>query len=306
MASDTAQNTQISERHAASSSGAARGKSSGKGEGADSLNDGQVHVAAPRVKLDFATILGLIFANGLVVGAVLSGAGNANFFNIPALMIVLLGTMATTSVSYTGNELKHVPGILGNTIVRWIRKPSTMALQLLDIASIARRKGILALSGMESELAKDPFLAHAMQLVTDGYSAEDIEHVLGAEIDSLVERHRHSASILRRASEVAPAMGLIGTLVGLVQMLAQLEDPSSIGPSMAVALLTTFYGAIMGTVVLGPLAAKLERNSNDEATLKSMIMAAMMSIVRQENPRRLEMQLNSMVLPEDRIEYFKK
>ncbi|MEC7029070.1 MAG: MotA/TolQ/ExbB proton channel family protein, partial [Pseudomonadota bacterium] len=132
----------------------------------------------------------------------------------------------------------------------------------------------------------------------------DIDRVLGQEVDALAERHRRSASILRRASEVAPAMGLIGTLVGLVQMLAQLDDPSSIGPAMAVALLTTFYGAIMGTVILGPLAAKLERNSGDETMIKNLILTAMGSIARQENPRRLEMLLNSELPPEHRIRYF--
>ena len=99
-------------------------------------------------------------------------------------------------------------------------------------------------------------------------------------------------------------MGLIGTLVGLVQMLAQLEDPSAIGPSMALALLTTFYGAILGTVILGPLAAKLERNSNDEALSKNLVLMTMSSIARQENPRRLEMLLNSELPPEKRIKYF--
>ena len=141
-------------------------------------------------------------------------------------------------------------------------------------------------------------------MVTDGYSADDIYQLLGQEVDSLAERHRRSASIVRRASEVAPAMGLIGTLVGLVQMLAQLDDPASIGPAMAVALLTTFYGAIMGTVILGPLAAKLERNSNDETMSKRLILTAMESIARQENPRRLEMLLNSELPPEHRIRFF--
>ena len=120
----------------------------------------------------------------------------------------------------------------------------------------------------------------------------------------MVERHRRSASILRRAAEISPAMGLIGTLIGLVQMLANLSDPESIGPAMAVALLTTFYGAILGTAVLSPMAAKLERNSNEEAMLRSMVMIAMSSIARQDNPRRLEMLLNSELPPSKRIKYF--
>lgn len=266
--------------------------------------DPSVKIRSPGVKPDFATILGLIFALGMIVVAIAMGQSNANFINAPSFLIVVLGTMAATSVSYTGSELKHVPGILGNAMFRRVRDPAVMATQLMDIASLARKKGLLILSSIEAELRKDPFLGRAVQLVTDGYSGEDIERVLGQEVDSLVERHRRATSIMRRAAEIAPAMGLIGTLVGLVQMLAQLDDPASIGPAMAVALLTTFYGAIMGTVILNPLAAKLERNSNDEAMIKNLIMTAMTSIARQENPRRLEMVLNSGLPPEHRIKYF--
>ncbi len=267
-------------------------------------SDPEIRIRPPSVKPDFATILGLIGALALIVIAIAMGQSNANFLNGPSFMIVILGSMAATAVSYTGDELKHVPGILANTMLRRVRHPQVMAKQLMDIATLARKKGLLALSSAEPELRKDPFLARAVQLVTDGYSGEDIDRVLGQEVDALSERHRRSASVLRRASEIAPAMGLIGTLVGLVQMLAQLDDPSSIGPAMAVALLTTFYGAILGTVILGPLAAKLERNSNDETMLKNLVLTAMGSIARQENPRRLEMLLNSELPPEDRIRYF--
>lgn len=266
--------------------------------------DPDIRISVPRIRLDFITIFGLIFAIGLIVLAIAMGNSNANFVNGPAFLIVVLGSMAATAVSYTGEELKHVPGIIGNTLVRRVRKPSTMATQLMDIAFLARKKGLLALNAIEPELSKDPFLARAVMLVTDGYNGDDIDRVLGQEVDAIAERHRRSASIVRRASEVAPAMGLIGTLVGLVQMLAQLDDPSTIGPAMAIALLTTFYGAILGTVVLAPLAAKLERNSSDEALIKNMILTGMGSIARQENPRRLEMLLNSEVPPEERIRYF--
>ena len=232
------------------------------------------------------------------------GNSDANFFNGPSFLIVILGTMAATSVAYTGDELKHVPGIIGRTIVRRVQRPGRMARQLLDLSVISRQAGIQALTNYDSELRKDPFLHRAAQLVTDGFTSQDIVNVLGQEVDTLVQRHKRSASIMRRASEIAPAMGLIGTLVGLVQMLAQLSDPSSIGPAMAVALLTTFYGAILGTIVLAPLAAKLERNSNDEATVKNLILTAMISIARQENPRRLEMLLNSELPPEEQVRYF--
>ena len=264
-----------------------------------------LNIEAPSTQIDFATILGLLVSFSLIIGAIIIGQSNANFINMPAFMIVIFGTMAATSVSYSGEELRAFPGIVRKTIMRQVRDPSKLAIQLLIIATEARKRGILSLSAADKELQADPYLHKSVLLVTDGYSADEIDEIMQQEISSLAERHKRSASILKRAADIAPAMGLIGTLVGLVQMLAQLDDPASIGPAMAVALLTTFYGAIMGTIVLSPLSAKLERNSSDEILSKSIILTAMGSIVRQENPRRLEMILNSILPPEKRIKFFK-
>jgi chemotaxis protein MotA len=267
-------------------------------------NDPVLRVRPPRSQPDLFTILGIVLSLSLVAGAIAMGNSNASFLDIPSILIVILGTITATSISYTGEEIRNVWGILASALARRVRKPSVMARQLMDIAALARKKGTLILSSLDGELRRDPLIHRAMQMVIDGYTGDDIDRVLGQEIDSLVERHRRSASILRRASEIAPAMGLIGTLVGLVQMLSSLDDPSSIGPAMALALLTTFYGAIMGMVILGPLAGKLERNSNDEAMIRVLIMNAAISIARQENPRRLEMIINSELPPDERIKYF--
>lgn len=269
-------------------------------QGADPV----VKIRPPRSTADAFTIGGALGALALIAGAIAYGQSNASFIDLPSIMIVVLGTMAATCISYTGEEMRHVLGILGSTMARQIRKPSVLARQLMDIATLCRKKGTLSLSAIDAELRRDPLIHRAMQLVIDGYTGDDIDRVLSQEIDALVERHRRSASILRRASEIAPAMGLIGTLVGLVQMLAALDNPSAIGPAMALALITTFYGAIMGLVLLAPLAGKLERNSNDEAMVRILIMNAAVSIARQENPRRLEMLLNSELPPDERIVYF--
>lgn len=267
-------------------------------------NDPVVRIRAPRSAADTFTLIGLFGSIALIVGAIAYGQSNAKFIDIPSIMIVVLGTITATSISYTGEEMRNVIGILGSTMARQIRKPAVLARQLMDIATLCRKKGTLILSSLDAELRRDPLIHRAMQLVADGYTGDDIDRVLGQEIDALVDRHRRSASILRRASEIAPAMGLIGTLIGLVQMLAALDDPSAIGPAMALALITTFYGAIMGLVLLAPLAGKLERNSNDEAMIRILIMNAAVSIARQENPRRLEMMLNSDLPPDERIKYF--
>ncbi len=263
-------------------------------------------VSIPRaeLRLDLATILGLIFAFGLIAGAIFMGSSNANFFNVPSLMIVLFGTMAATAVSYTPEELKYVGSLIGQSSLQRLWNPSALASNLVSLSVIAKKKGVLALSNYDGELQKNIFLHRSFQMVIDGFNADDVEFLLAQELEAGLERHKRSASVTRRASEVAPAMGLIGTLVGLVQMLADLENPETIGPAMAVALLTTFYGAILGTIVMAPLAVKLEKRSNDEALIKNLIKITAVSIARQENPRKLEMLLNSELPPAKRIRYF--
>ncbi len=258
----------------------------------------------PYNKVDLATLVGLLSAIGMIALAIAIGQSNANFFNIPSFMIVILGTMAATSVSYTGEELKRAGSIITKSVFRRVQSPSNLAEVLLGLAVIAKKKGILALSNHEAEIKKDEFLFRATQMVVDGYKPEDIERTLSQEMNAIKDRHKRSAGITRRAAEVAPAMGLIGTLVGLVQMLADLENPETIGPAMAVALLTTFYGAILGTVIMAPLAVKLDKNSHDEALLKTLIITTCSSIARQENPRRLEMLLNAELPPAEQIQYF--
>jgi len=265
---------------------------------------GDIKIASKRVALDLSTVIGLVATFALIAVAIYIGKSDANFFNVPSFLIVVLGTISVTAVSFSSEELKNAGKVIGNSIFRSRENPARMAQQLLDLAVLAKKKGLLTLAGTEAELKKNPDLKKAVQVVTDGYKPEEIRSVLAQELDALTERHRRSANILRRGAEIAPAMGLIGTLIGLVQMLANLQDPESIGPAMAVALLTTFYGAILGTAVLSPMAAKLERNSNDETMIRSMIMIAMVSIAQQDNPRRLEMLLNSELPPSERIRYF--
>lgn len=263
-------------------------------------------VALPRAEtsLDFATILGLVFAFGLIIAAIAMGSSNANFFNVPSLMIVLFGTMAATAVSYSLEELRYAGHLIFFSSMQKKWNVTTLSSNLVSLAVVAKKKGVLALSHYDKELNKVPFLDRSFQMVIDGFPSDDIEFLLTQEREAELERHKRSISVTRRASEVAPAMGLIGTLVGLVQMLADLENPDTIGPAMAVALLTTFYGAILGTIVMAPLAVKLEKRSHDEALVKNLIRIAAVAVSRQDNPRKLEMLLNSELPPAKRIRYF--
>lgn len=265
----------------------------------------KVKVPLPRVFPDFATLLGFFFAIGLIAYAIYMGQSDASFYNLPALMIVLFGTMAVTAISFTGAELLKSGSIIVRSLVRRIYDPIQLADALLAMCVIAKKKGLLALSQTEKELKKDPFLHHTLQMAIDGNKPEDIDFIISQDIASLIERHKRSAVMTKRAAETAPAMGLIGTLVGLVQMLADLENPDAIGPAMAVALLTTFYGAILGTVVMAPLTVKLDKNSKDEALIRHMIRLTAVAIARQDSPRKLEMALNSILPPNQQIRYFK-
>lgn len=257
-----------------------------------------------RTRLDFATIIGLTAAIALIIGAIMMSESDASFINAPALMIVFFGTIAATSVSYTTNELRWAWGTIAKTVAWRYIDIQKFAKSLITIATISRQKGVLALSHYEQEFKNHPDLDNAMQMVIDGTPPESIELTLTHEIETARDTQKRSASICRRASEIAPAMGLIGTLVGLVQMLADLQNPESIGPAMAVALLTTFYGAILGTIVMGPLAVKLEKHTIDTVLRKTLIKNAALSITRKDNPRRLETLLNSELHPAKQIKYF--
>jgi len=265
----------------------------------------QISISKPIAKIDWPTIVGLIIALSLVGAALAFGGSTGAFFNAPAALIVIGGTIAVTAISYRGDDLSKTWSITKASMLYHIRDPKEIATQLMDLSVLAKSKGVLAIAQQETELQKDPYLEFAMRYITDGYKTEDILQILTHDTDALAERHKTGASILRRASEVAPAMGLIGTLVGLVQMLSQLNDPSSIGPAMAVALLTTFYGAMLGTVILAPMAAKLERNASLDITIKDLIVSAAVSISQSESPRKLETILNAALPPASKIVYFK-
>ncbi len=254
--------------------------------------------------LDFATILGAVGAFALIVTAMALGGSPGSFLDAPALLIVLGGTFMVTTISYTFGEVIKAQSVMLRAILYHVDRPRDAALRMLNLAEQARSKGVLGLQQELDSLKADRFLHKSMTLVVDGTPGEEVERILTQEVEATSQRHQRSAGVLRRAGEVAPAMGLIGTLVGLVQMLGQLEDPSTIGPAMAVALLTTFYGAILANMVFNPLASKLDRNSGAERTVMQLYALGAASISRQENPRRLEMVFNTLLPPAERVTYF--
>jgi chemotaxis protein MotA len=270
------------------------------------MADGSADVYVGRAKsgLDAATVIGLVCGFGLIGGAIFLGGQPASFINVPGIMIVIGGTFAVTTMCFSISEVTRTARILSKTVFYTGRDPSEATVNVLRVADLARRQGVLSLQGVMDALKSEPFLHKGISMVVDGTPGEEVELILHRDIQATIQRHQSSTNVLRKAAEFAPAMGLIGTLIGLVQMLGSLDDPTTIGPSMAVALLTTFYGAVLANLVFSPLAAKLERNSAEETLINNVYAMGVASIGRQENPRRLEMLLNSVLPPMKRVQFF--
>ena len=236
--------------------------------------------------MDIATFLGLFFGLAVIVAAIFTGSDIWVFLNIPGFLIVIAGTMAATLIRYP------MSGVLG-AFMLGIRaaftgskdsKPQDLIDLAIETAKIARKKGFLALAEIPIE---DPFLARGIRLCVDGYSYEVIQTTLTKDMNNSIERHEEGERIFRAIGESAPAFGMIGTLVGLVQMLASLDDPKTIGPAMAVALLTTLYGAVIANLIALPIADKLENKIEVEHTNKSLIIDAVLGIHKGQNTSEL-------------------
>ncbi len=258
-----------------------------------------------RFRVDPATALGLVSGLGLLFAALTIGGSPGAFIDTPAFLIVIGGTLGITTMCFSLREIARAPMIVAKAVMNSAPDARQAAHRMLHLAELARRNGLLDLDNILAELDEEPFVRKALQMAVDGVPVNEISIVLEREVYEMMKRHMNSAGILRKAADVAPAMGLIGTLIGLVQMLGNLEDPSTIGPGMAIALLTTFYGAVLATMVFSPLAAKLERNSAEETLVANIYVLTAQSICRKENPRRLEVMLNATLPPNARVQYFK-
>ncbi len=252
-------------------------------------------------RTDLSTLIGIILAFSLIGTAIWLGGSPKSFLDYPSILIVIGGTLAVTIACFSFGEVFKAFGLVFKTIFYHEEDPSRAAQKIIELAEEARKNGVLALQNMTGG---NNLLSRGVGMIVDGLEPETAERILRQDIQARMERHQKGVSILRKAAEVSPAMGLIGTLIGLVQMLGNLDDPSSIGPAMAVALLTTMYGATLAYVVFIPLASKLERNSQEELLTEQVYMKGVACIGRRENPRRIEMLLNTILPPEKRLRFF--
>ena len=231
----------------------------------------------------------------LVIGAIVIGGG-AGFLNLPSMLITFGGAFAATLMNF---PLKKVIGTFGVVRKAFInRDKDQLALfhQLSEFAIRARRDGILGLES-EVESLEDPFMKKGLQMGVDGNAAEVIEAVLEQDINSMVERHMTGHAIFQAIGAYAPAFGMIGTLIGLIQMLRNLQDPNSIGSGMAVALLTTMYGAMVANMIALPIAGKLEQRTKEEVSIRRMVLQGVLSIQQGDSPRVAQEKLRSYLSP---------
>ncbi len=251
--------------------------------------------------MDIATLIGLVLAFGLVVFAI--GSGLSSFIDPPSAMIVIGGTVGVMLVSYPLGDVLKIIGVSMKTFIYKLPAPKDVIAQLVEFSQVVRKEGILALESKVGDV-DNPFMAKGLQMAIDGQEPNEIEDILYMEMEKLKDRHGKGADLLTQLGTMAPAMGMIGTLVGLVLMLQNMSDPSSIGPSMAVALLTTFYGALIANLVALPMAAKLKSRSKDELLLHEIILTGIQSLVAGENPRVMEQKLLGFLPPKERQSSF--
>lgn len=235
--------------------------------------------------MDIATLIGLIGAVAVVLVTVLMGGQPMVFINAPSLTIVMAGTVMVVLMKFSLSQFLSATKVAGKAFTSKQETPEELIEKSVELAQLARKDGILSLE--EAEISNS-FMKQGLDLIIDGHDQEVVKAILSKDMTMAVQRHLEGQKIFKAIGDVAPAMGMIGTLIGLVQMLSTLDDPSQIAPAMAVALLTTLYGAVLSNMVALPIADKLELRSAEERRNKSLIIDAIAGIQDSQNPRVIE------------------
>ena len=253
--------------------------------------------------MDLGTVIGLVLIMALLLGSMTMGVGVGAYIDAPSALIVIGGSIGALMISFKPSQMKQFTIIFMIAIKPPQEDVPALIQRLVEFATKARKDGILALEGDISN-EENAFLKKGLSMAIDGSEPDTIRELLEIEMEQTNARHKVHGSIFSSWSGLAGAMGMIGTLIGLVAMLLNMADPSAIGPSMAVALLTTMYGAIIGNVFGGPIAAILGIRNDEETLVQEMILAGIMSIQAGDAPRVLEAKLLSYLPPSERVSQF--
>jgi chemotaxis protein MotA len=247
--------------------------------------------------MDLATLLGMLGAIGIVLAAILTGGSALVFVNVPSLLIVIGGTMAVVMIKFSMGQFFGAFKVAARAFLFKLESPEELITKIVELSNIARKEGMLAL---ENEEIDNEFLDQGIKMLIDGNNHEVISTVMRKDLQQTIDHHTWGAKVFSATGDVAPAMGMIGTLIGLVQMLSNMDDPKSIGPAMAVALLTTLYGAMLANMIALPLADKLTLRKAEEGKIKSMCIDGVLAIQEGQNPRIIESMLKTYLEPKKR------
>ncbi|XOV86882.1 MAG: flagellar motor protein PomA [Pseudomonadota bacterium] len=247
--------------------------------------------------MDLATLLGMLGAIGVLIAAVVSGGSADLFINVPSILIVLCGTLLIVLIKFNMKQSLRAVSVAKRAFFNKLASPDELIDKIIELNAVARREGLLALENYE---VTNQFLQRGINLMVDGSEPETIKATLERDLRETAERHKWGAKVFAALGEVAPAMGMIGTLIGLVQMLSAMDDPKQIGPAMAIALLTTLYGAVIANVIALPIADKLTLRKTEESKLNAICIDGVLGICEGHNPRVLESMLKIYLSPSAR------
>ncbi len=250
--------------------------------------------------MDPMTIVGLIVGVlAIVVSTIMDGNSFGSLIGPSSLMLVLVGTFGISMAGFQLADLKRFPSAMIKSVTGGVEDPGEVVDKLVEMAGVARRDGVLALEPMIEGL-EDPFLSTGLQQVVDGVDADAVREVLDIELAALDERHQTMINFLKTLGGYAPTMGMIGTVIGLINMLADLSDPAQLGKGMSLALLTTLYGVIFANMVFLPMGAKLGRLHEAEMVGKEMAVEGVLAVQAGASPRALVERLEGFLVPGDR------
>jgi len=250
--------------------------------------------------LDIATVIGLIIGVCAIAAGVVLGGGNpVALIDVPSFVVVIGGTTGALLMSFPLAAMLKIHTVILKAVFGAPPDPLETIKDLVSYAEIARREGILSLENVIEDM-KDPFIVRGIKMAVDGTDPDLIKTIMENELEGLMDRHAQGKKIMDNMAKYAPAFGMIGTLMGLIFMLQNMDDPSAIGPGMAVALITTMYGALIANVVASPVADKLAIRDAEEIIVKTIVIAGVMAIQSGDNPRVVESKLLTFLAPSKR------
>ena len=250
---------------------------------------------------DTGTLLGVAAGVGLITIAIILGGDPDVFMNLNAILIVLGGMVSTCFIAFQSSKILEMVPVVVNAFKPELKKPADYIDEIIKLASKYRSGGMKVLENAEAKV-ENRFLKNGVAMIVDGYNGREIYAVLDHEINSLNERHNAGQKILRFAGVQAPVFGMAGTLIGLIQMLMHIDNPSTIGPALATALITTFYGLILANLIVTPITAKLAMRTESESNLIKTIRIGVIGIFEKSNPAKIQKNMNALLSPGERKE----